>query len=317
MWFFYNKHKESDLMYKSNINLNLYKTFYDVAKCGSISKAAQENYTSQPAISKSIKKLESELDTQLFYRTLKGVELTEKGKDLLYFVEKSFNNLVIAERNMIETENLERGKLSVGMPSNIGTFFLFDKIIDFHKIFPKIEITIVSGSTSNLLNLLDSHKIDFAIDTSPIKITEDSNIQIKKLKEVEYCFIVKKNSEILKNKEINSLKDLKNCPLILPIPGTANRNDLDELLKKENIAIENVINIHTSEMIIAGVKKDLGIGYVIYDLVLNEILNGELEVIKVKEKLPTVEINIIYNEHFLTTAPKKFIKDYISYDLKL
>ena len=47
-------------MYKTNINLNLYKTFYDVAKYGSISKAAQYGFTSQPAISKSIKKLEDE-----------------------------------------------------------------------------------------------------------------------------------------------------------------------------------------------------------------------------------------------------------------
>ena len=87
-------------MYKTNINLNLYKTFYDVAKYGSISKAAKYGFTSQPAISKSIKKLEDELRTQLFYRNLNGVELTDKGKELLYFVEKSYSNLIIAERTM-------------------------------------------------------------------------------------------------------------------------------------------------------------------------------------------------------------------------
>lgn len=89
-------------MYKSNFNLNLYKIFYDVAKYGSISKTAEKTYTSQPAISKAIKKLEEELNVQLFYRTLTGVELTDKGKELLYFVEKSFNHLLLAERNMIE-----------------------------------------------------------------------------------------------------------------------------------------------------------------------------------------------------------------------
>lgn len=68
-------------MYKNNINLNLYKTFYDVAMCNSITEAAKKNYTSQPAISKSIKKLESELGIKLFYRAINGVELTEKGKN--------------------------------------------------------------------------------------------------------------------------------------------------------------------------------------------------------------------------------------------
>ena len=298
-------------MYKTNINLNLYKTFYDVAKYGSISKTAINTYTSQPAISKAIKKLESELNTQLFYRNLNGVELTDKGKELLYFVEKSYSNLVIAERTMLETENLERGKLSIGMPSNIGSFYLFDKIIEFHNNYPNIEVTIITGGTNNLLSLLDSHKVDFVIDTSPINNISSDTI-VTELDSVDYCFVSKN-----KYNDIKSLKDLENKPLILPIPGTKNRYDLDELLNKNNINIENVINIHTSEMIISGVKKNLGIGYVIYNLVEDDIKNEELEILDIKEKLPTVEINIIFDKSFLTTAPKKFIENYIDYDFEL
>lgn len=304
-------------MYKTNINLNLYKTFYDVAKCGSISKAAQYGFTSQPAVSKSIKKLEDELGTQLFYRNLNGVELTDKGKELLYFVEKSYSNLIIAERTMLETENLERGKLSIGMPSNIGSFFLFDKVIDFHKKYPNIEITIITGSTSKLISLLDSHKVDFVIDTSPIDVRIDEGIKVTKLDEVQYCFVVKKDTKNIDYKKISKLSDLKNKPLILPIPGTSNRNDLDELLLKQNVDVENVINIHTSEMIISAVKKDLGIGYIIYNLVEDDIKNEELDILDIKEKLPTVEINIIFDKGFLTTAPKKFIEKYIDYDFEL
>ena len=135
-------------MYKSNVNLNLYKTFYDVAKCGSISKAALSSFTSQPAISKSIKKLEEELGTELFYRKSNGVELTQKGKELLYYIEKSYGNLITAERIMKETEDLKRGKLSIGMPSNVGTFYLFEKIVEFHNKYPNIEINIITGGTT-------------------------------------------------------------------------------------------------------------------------------------------------------------------------
>ena len=303
-------------MFQSNINLNLYKTFYDVAKYGSFSKASEYTFTSQPAISKSIKKLEKELGVQLFYRTINGVQLTDKGKELLYFVEKSYNNLIIAERSMLETENLEKGKLSIGMPSNIGSFFLFDKIIQFHNIYPKIEITIITGSTSNLINLLDSHKVDFVIDTSPIDVKLNDGIQVTKLDEVSYCFVVKKNSTIDYH-NIHTLKDLKDKPLILPISSTANRRDLDDMFFKIKIDIQNVLNIHTSEMIISAVKKDLGIGYVIYNLVEDDIKNGDLLLLPIEEKLPTVSINIVFDKNFLTTAPKKFIEEYIDYDFKL
>ena len=218
---------------------------------------------------------------------------------------------------MLETENLERGKLSIGMPSNIGAFFLFDKVINFHKKYPNIEITIITGSTSKLINLLDSHKVDFVIDTSPINVKLDEGMKVTKLDEVEYCFAVKKDSKNVEYKNIKKLSDLKEKSLILPIPGTANRNDLDELFINNNIDIENVINIHTSEMIISAIKKDLGIGYIIYNLVEDDVKNNELEILDIKEKLPTVDINIIFDKNFLTTAPKKFIENYIDYEFEL
>ena len=143
-------------MLKKNINLNLYKVFYDVAKYGSFSKAAEFTFTTQSAISKSIKKLEDELETQLFYRNNNGIELTEKGTELLFYVEKSYGNLLTAERLMLESENLERGNLRIGLPSHIASFFFFDKIVDFHNKYPNIEITLMSGPTRQLLELINS-----------------------------------------------------------------------------------------------------------------------------------------------------------------
>ena len=70
-------------------------------------------------------------------------------------------------------------------------------------------------------------------------------------------------------------------------------------------------------MIISAVKKDLGIGYIISNLVEDDIKNGELEILNIEEQLPTVEINIIFDKHFLTTAPKKFIENYIDHELDL
>ena len=61
-------------------------------------------------------------------------------------------------------------------------------------------------------------------------------------------------------------------------------------------------------MIISAVKKNLGIGYVIKNLVENEF---DIKILDIKEPLPTVKINLIYNEKYLTTAPKKFINTYI------
>ncbi len=298
-------------MFKKNINLNLYKVFYEVCKYGNFSKTAEFTYTTQSSISKSIKKLEEELETQLFYRSSNGIELTDKGRELFYYVEQSYGNLLTAERIMLETENLERGKLNIGLPSHIASFFFFDKIIDFHEKYPNIEMTLISGSTGQLLDLIDKHEIDIIIDTAPIN-TNNMDLNVIELLNVKYSFVCNKNSYD-KYKHINSVKDLEDIPLILPIEGTTNRKKLDQLFIKNNVQPKKIINIHTSEVILNAVNHDLGIGYIIADIVKND---DNYRFIDIKEELPSAQIVFAYDKKFLTTAPKRFIEEYINYDIK-
>lgn len=298
-------------MANNNINLNLYKTFYDVSQYGSFSKTAEFTYTTQSAISKSIKKLEDELGTKLFYRNSNGIELTEKGRELLFYVEKSYGNLITAERIMLESENLERGKLKIGLPSHIASFFFFDKIISFHNKYPNIEITLLNGSTWQLLELLDKHTIDLIIDTGPVN-TNNSDLTIIKLSTVKYSFICNKNNYD-EYKNIKSIKNIENIPLILPIPGTSNRKALDELLLKNNVKPNKVMNIHKSEVILNAVNNNLGIGYIISNIIDN---NDNYKKLELKEELPTADIDVVFNKKFLSNAPKRFIEEYINIEIK-
>ena len=298
---------------KSDINLNLYKIFYEVALSESISDASKKLFITQSAVSKAIKKLEEDLNTNLFYRNSKGVKLTEKGEELLFYVEEAFNNLVTAERTMTESKTLNKGKISIGVPSQIGSFYIFEDITNFHKKYPNIEITIISKTTTQLLKLLERHEIDFIIDTSPIN-TKIDNIIIQPLIEVKNCFVAKSDTPIDIDK-IKTIKDLANYPLVLPIKGTDNRKQLDKVFEKNNVELNNVINIHTSEMIAGSIKKDLGIGYIIYDVIKDNIENGEFKIIDIKEKLPKITINLVYIEKYLTIAPKFFIENYLKINI--
>ena len=300
-------------MYKSNINLNNYKIFYEVASHQSITDAANKLFLTQSAISKSIKKLESDLNTKLFYRNTKGIKLTEKGEELLYYVDKAFNSLITGERTIIENDNLTKGKISIGVPSQIGSFYIFDNITKFHKDYPNIEITIISKTTKQLLKLLESHEIDFIIDTSPINTNID-NIIIKPLIDVKNIFVVNTKSSIPYTK-IKSIKDLKKYPLVLPIKGTNNRIELDKVFDKFNVNYNNIINIHTSEMIVGAIKKDLGIGYLIYDVVKDNIEGNEFKKENIKEDLPKTKINLVYIEKYLTIAPKYIIEKYLNINI--
>lgn len=294
-------------MYNSSLNLNLYKIFYDVAQYGSVSLASKNLLISQPAISRSIKKLESDLNVTLFYRTLNGMVLTEKGKELLGYVEEACNSLKIGERTMMENSSLVSGKLAIGVPSHIASFYIFDKIKEFHSKYPNIEVSIVSRCTAELIKLLENHEIDFVIDTSPICGSE-KELTIEELINVDHVFV-----SLSKDKydSVISIKDLKELPLILPVSRSSHRKRLNELALENGVVFNNVLSIETSEMIREAVLQGNGIGYILKDVIKKDVENGSLKILPIKEKLPFVTVNLVYIEKYLMPAPKEFIENYL------
>ncbi len=293
-------------MYNSSLNLNLYKIFYDVAQYGSVSTASKNLMISQPAISRSIKKLEEDLNVTLFYRTLNGMVLTEKGKELLGYVEDACNSLRIGERTMMETNNLIKGKLSIGVPSHVASFYLFDKIKKFHKDYPNIEISIISRCTAELVKLLENHEIDFVIDTSPI-CGNEKELHIEELINCNHCFVTLSDDTC----NVSCLKDLEDLPLILPVMRSSHRKRLHEVALENNVTFKNVLSIETSEMIEESVLQGNGIGYILEDVVKSEIDKGILKKLPIKESLPFVTLNLVYIDKYLMSAPKEFIDKYL------
>lgn len=294
---------------KTDINLNLYKTFYIVAKAGSISAASKQTYISQPAISKAVKKIETDLNVKLFERSINGTKLTKQGEKLLYYVEAAYNNLITAERSLKEDDSFTKGSLKIGVPSHIGTFFLFEKVKEFKKMFPNINIFIISRSTKELLERLNKHEIDFIIDSAPIE-TNDKNLTIVPLSKVKHCFVCSKECKNF-YEDIHNIYDIQNKPLILPAPKSTHRKNLDMLFESLGIYPNDILTIETSEMILNAIKENLGIGYILYELVEKEIKDGGLVLVDTKIELPEIEIDLVYNNDYLTSVPRYFIKEYM------
>ena len=288
-----------------DFDMNLYKVFYIVARHNSFSKAAEELFVTQPSISYSIKQLEEKLNIKLFKRNHNVIKITPEGKEVLEYVKKSYNDISIGERNLKENRNLNNGKISIGVQSHIGRFFLFPYLEDFHNKYPNIEINISSRNTAELIKLLENNDIDFVIDTSPIE-TKYSNLIIEPLMELEHCFVSSSSYKIKGN--VMNLQDLKKYSLILPVNRSTPRKQLTELLNKENINLESFMTIETTEMLIDAVKKNMGVGYVIKKAIEEEIKNNTLTEIKVDIPLPKLLLNLVYIENNLTYIPKMFIK---------
>jgi DNA-binding transcriptional LysR family regulator len=130
------------------VDLNLYNIFYTVAKCQSLTKAAEELYLSQPAVSQAIKRLESQLGGKLFNRVSRGMELTETGgKQFFDLVEKAIKLLDTAEAEFKESKNIATGTLRISASDTVITHYLMRYIKKFHELYPNVVITFKDGTT--------------------------------------------------------------------------------------------------------------------------------------------------------------------------
>ena len=114
-----------------NQNLSSYWIFYTVANAGNISKAAKELYISQPAISKSIQKLEESLNCKLFSRSSRGVILTDEGTLLYGHVKEAFETLNLGEDKLKRSIELGVGHLKIGVSSTLCKYLLLPYLKEF------------------------------------------------------------------------------------------------------------------------------------------------------------------------------------------
>lgn len=288
----------------NNINLNLYRIFYIVAKSKSLVEASQKLHISQPAISKDIKKLEDAMNTKLIYRKNNGISLTKDGKEFIKYLDEAFGILNTGEEIIRQQNDLEHGTVSIGCLSHISSLYLMERMEAFKNKYPGIKIQILSASSEQLMELLQLHKLNFIIDTS-IPNTIYNNVEIKFLKDFDTIFISNRKMEV------NNIKELENKKWILPFDYTGTRKRLDKTLEKHNISIKSSMELDVTDLIIDAVKRNLGIGYVIKDAVSEDLRNNNVYQINTDIKLPKTSIYLINLKGQLTKADKILIKEYL------
>lgn len=290
-----------------NIDFELYRVFYTVAKNGNITKAADELMISQPAISKSIKSLEEQLGGQLFVRTKRGVILTEEGKEFYNYIKQAIEYISSAENKFSELINLDTGKMKIGINTTLTKEFLLPYLKEFHKSYPGVDIQIETDLSSSLIHKLRNGLVD-AVIFNMKEAEYGKDIEIIKCKEIQDCFVVNRNFDDLLNMKI-SLKELNGYPLILQAKGSNTRTFLDNFAKKNEVILNPNIELTSYALVVEFAKIGLGIGYVTKEYISKELETGELKIIDIKEKIPSRYIGIALSKNHLPNfSVKKLIE---------
>lgn len=290
-----------------NIDFELYRIFYVVAKNGNITKASKELNISQPAISKSIKNLEEQLGGQLFFRTKRGVILTDEGKAFYKYISQAIEYIYNAENKFSDLVNLETGCIKIGISTTLTKEFLLPYLEKFHYLYPKIDIQIVTSYTDDLMTKLKNGLIDILILNLNNK-NYGNDIEIIKCRKIQDCFVVGEKFKSLASQEL-SFNELNNYPLLLQAKGSSTREFLDDVAKANNITLKPNIELASYSLVSEFVKIGFGIGYVTRDYVKSAIKNKELFELNLKEKIPNRYIGIALSKnHIPSFSTRKIIK---------
>ena len=165
-------------------NLSQYKIFYEVAKAGNISRAAKELYISQPAISKSISKLEDSLGLSLFTRSSRGVQLTCEGEVLFEHVREAFEALNRGEQELKRIQEFDIGHLRIGVSNTLCKYILLPYLKTFVDQYPHMRVTIESQATAQTLARLEQQKIDLGLVAEPSLKKELSFIPVMDIQDI-------------------------------------------------------------------------------------------------------------------------------------
>lgn len=265
------------------IDFELYRVFCIVAECGNFSKAAEKLYISQPAVTQSIKKLEDLLKGNLFYRTNKGVALTDEGKRFYNYLKTSVDIMNNAENKFSQYINLEEGEIKIKTGSALGNVGIYDAIIEFSKKYPKVKISVSGGYVMDSIEELSRGAVDLVAVNLPFKC-DKSNIQIIECKDIEDCFYVSKVyfEENVKGKK--DLLELIKTDLVAPSQKSTTGKILNDILKGKDIDYTPKFIITSTNARKYFVSKGLGIGFGIKDSIKDELDTGAFIELKVFEK---------------------------------
>ena len=291
-----------------NQNLSSYRIFYTVANTGNISKAAKELYISQPAISKSIQKLEESVGCKLFSRSSRGVVLTDEGKLLYEHVSEAFETLTQGEEKLKRSIELGVGHLKIGVSSTLCKYLLLPYLKEFIRQNPHISISISCQSTNDTLKLLEDNKIDIGLIGKPENL---KNIHFDFLEEIEDIFVAAKDYlRNLKARGIQKDHILQSSTLMLLDKNNMTRQYIDDYLQENQIIIKDSIDISDMDLLIDFARIGVGVACVIKNFVREDLENGTLVEIPLGFPFHKREVGFAYKT---TTKPSKSLAEFIHF----
>ena len=268
------------------------RSFMQVARAGSVSRAAQELRLAQPALSRQIKKLEHELGVSLFSRHGRGVRLSAAGSLLLERAEAITQLAQQTGREISERRSPTAGRITLGVPPAAGRLLISPFVERFQRDFPQTTLHIREGVSSSLQEWLLEKRIDIALLHNPPHL---ETVEISPLLNERMLVIGPSpgRGKARNARAVYRVRDLAELPLILPNMAHSNRRLVEQAAAEHGVRLRIKVEADSVAFVKALVEQGLGYTILTYAAVQDEVTRKRLTAFPIVRPTIVTKVTIV------------------------
>lgn len=265
------------------MTLEQLRIFLAVVEHLHFTRAAEELYITQPAVSAAIQSLEKEYNLKLFHRVGRRIEITDAGKLLKAEAQKILDQVELTKRGLQELTNLQRGELRIGSSLTIGNYWLPQRISEFKQQYPGITVNCILANAEEICEGTASGLFDLGLVTGEVKPALRHCLEQTVIDSDRLQIVVGRSHPWYERGEI-SLAELPQTDWVMRESGSGTQQMFEQALQEWGIDVADlnvVLILNTSEMIKAVVESGVGVAAISEMMIQKELQLATLRAIRV------------------------------------
>jgi DNA-binding transcriptional LysR family regulator len=280
------------------------RTFLEVAKQGSFSRAGQKVFRSQSAVSAQIRQIESEYGERLLDRSGKTVRLTPAGEVFREYAQRMLSLRDESLRAVADHGNDPRGVLALGANEATCLYVLPNVFAEYLRLYPSVQVSIYRNFSHKILERLDSGAIDVGIVTLPVKMPM---LKVRTIFRDRLVLMVSADNPLAQHDKV-PISMVVEQPLILPRTGFT-RRIMDKLFRPYRDKLHVRMELPSIGMIKSFVAAGLGVSLISESFARDEVQSGRVKLIALRDNELSRELGLAYRRNrSLPRAAEVFIE---------
>jgi DNA-binding transcriptional LysR family regulator len=265
--------------------------FVQVARRGSMSRAAEALYVTQPTVTARLKGLEQELDAKLFVRSQRGMRLSDAGRAFLPYAERTLDTISSGRRFLSELARGETGQLALGAAPAVSTYVLPRILTRFRRTHPKVALAVRTGHSEEVLELVLREQVQIGLG----RALRHPQVEAIPLYDDELVLVVDPRHRFADEEEV-SPDELSEVQLILFDRTSSYHRLTSEFFEEVGAVPRGVMELDNIDATKKMVEQGLGIAFLPHTAVTDELERGSLRAVTLAES-PSPKRRIVIFRH--------------------